>query len=89
MVKLITKFEVEDFAKWKSGFMAVESIRIAAGSKGWQIFLGMDNPKSVAVITEWDNLENAKKFYQSSALRDAQQKAGVSSKPEVFVPEPM
>ena len=84
MVKMITKFEVEDFAKWKVGFMAAETIRVAAGAKSAQAFQGSDNPKSVVVITEWDSSEKAKAFSQSPALREAQQKSGVASKPEVF-----
>ena len=84
MIKMIMKYEVEDFAKWKAGYMAAESIRKNAGAKSTQAFQGADNPKMVAVITEWDSLEKAKAFSQSPELKEAQQKAGVSTKPEVY-----
>ena len=84
MVKMITKFEVEDFVKWKVGFLAAENIRAVAGSKSAQTFQGVDNPKMVIVITEWDSLEKAKAFSQSPALREAQHKSGVLSKPEIY-----
>ena len=84
MIKMLTKFEVEDFSKWKAGFLAAESITISAGAKSAQAFQSTDNPSMVVVITEWDNLEKAKTFSQSPALREAQQKSGVLSKPEVF-----
>jgi heme-degrading monooxygenase HmoA len=87
MIKILTKVEVEDFAKWKVGFMANESVRKAAGSTGSQVFQNTDNPKSVVAITEWDNLEKAKAFSASPALREAQQKAGVQSKSEAYVLE--
>lgn len=84
MIKMLTKFEVEDFSKWKAGFTAAESIRTAAGAKSAQAFQSTDNPHMVIVITEWDNLDTAKAFSQSPALREAQQKAGVLSKPDLF-----
>ncbi|MDP2965601.1 MAG: hypothetical protein Q8N39_06115 [Pelolinea sp.] len=68
--------------------MAAESLRIAAGSKGSQVFQCADNPKLVAAITEWDSLGKAKSYSQSPALREAQQKSGVYSQPEIFVLEP-
>lgn len=52
MIRIMTKFEVEDFAKWKTGFLAAESIRTAAGAKSAQVFQGADNPKMVVVLTE-------------------------------------
>jgi len=89
MIRIMMKYEVEDFAKWKAGFLAAENIRTAAGAKSAQAFQGADNPKMVVVLTEWDSLEKAKSFSQSPALREAQQKAGVVSKPEVSILEPM
>ena len=35
-------------------------------------------------IFEWDNLENAKKFANSSELKEAMGNAGVIEKPEVY-----
>jgi heme-degrading monooxygenase HmoA len=85
MVKILMKFEVEDFAKWKEGFKVAEGLRNAAGAKGVQVLRGDDNPKLVAVITEWDDVESAKSFSQNPALKEAQKKAGVRTLPEVAV----
>jgi hypothetical protein len=85
MIKIFMKFEVEDFAKWKKVFISNESIRIAAGSKKWNIFQDSDNPKLGGVISEWDSLEQAKRFLETSVLREAQQKSGVVGKPEIYV----
>lgn len=89
MIRMLVKYEVEDFIKWKAGFLAGESLRTAAGAKSTQAFQGADNPKLVVVITEWDSLEMAKAFSQSPALREAQQKAGVLSKPEGYELKPI
>jgi len=82
MIKTIAKFEVEDFTKWKAGFTEAEGLRKNAGAKDGQVFQGEGNPKLVVVIIEWDNLENAKKYFQSPALKEVQQKAGVKGVPE-------
>jgi heme-degrading monooxygenase HmoA len=84
MIKMLTRFEVEDFSKWKAGFLAAENIRTAAGAKSAQAFQSTDNPRMVVVITEWDSIEKAKTFSQSPTLREAQQKSGVLLKPEVY-----
>ncbi len=84
MFQMLTKFEVEDFTKWKAVFLAAESIRTAAGAKSTQVFQSADNPKMVVVITEWGSLEKAKSFSQSPALREAQQKSGLLTKPEIY-----
>ena len=85
MLMTITKFEVEDFTKWKAGFNGAEGLRKSAGAKNAQVFQGEGNPKLVAVIIEWDNLENAKKFIQNPVLKETQQKAGVKGVPVVAV----
>jgi heme-degrading monooxygenase HmoA len=85
MIMTIAKFEVEDFNKWKEGFTVAEGLRKSAGAKGGQVFQGDGNPKLVAVIIEWDNLENAKKYFQNPALKEIQQKAGVKGVPDVAV----
>ncbi len=84
MIRMLTMFQVEDFAKWKVGFMEAASLRTAAGAKSAQAFQQTENPKMVVVITEWESLEKAKSFSQSPALREAQQKSGVLGKPEIY-----
>ena len=81
---MLNKFEVEDFPKWKAGFMAAESLKTAAGAISAHAFQGADNPKLAIVLTEWDELEKAKAYFQSPALQEALRKSGVLSIPEFF-----
>lgn len=85
MVMILGKFEVEDFAKWKAGFVATEGVRKSVGVKTAQIFQGEGNPKLVLMITEWNSLEDAKKFYQSPEMKEILKKDGVKGVPEVAV----
>ena len=87
MIQVLTRFEVADFAKWQAVFKVGESMRMAAGSKASHVLQDADNPKIVSVITEWTDLESAKKFSRSAELRQSQQDAGVHSQPQAYVLE--
>lgn len=89
MFKMMTKFEVEDFNKWLAIFNSGSQMRMDAGAKDVQIFRGTGDMNMVTVIMVWDDPEKAKAFSQSPELRDAQQKAGVLSKPETFILQSM
>ncbi len=85
MVKLMTKFSVKDFDAWQKVFKGTVDMRVKAGAKGAQIFRGVDDMNAVTVIMEWNDPEKAKAFSQSTELREAQQRAGVVSKPETYI----
>jgi quinol monooxygenase YgiN len=89
MFKMMTKFEVRDFDEWHKVFIAGESMRMDAGSICSEVYQCTGNPESVAVITEWEDMDKAKVFAQSAELRDAQKKAGTLTKPEVSILEMM
>jgi len=75
----ISALKVEDFATWKSGFDIEEgkAIRKAAGMKAYQILQAADNPNYVVIITEWDSIDAARKFFQSEELKNANRESGV------------
>ena len=78
--------KVEDVDKWKSRFNGPEgtAMRKAAGEKGHQIFRSTDDPNTVVVLIEWENLDNVRKYYQSEKFKEAQPKAGVIGTPEIY-----
>ena len=83
MAYLMVKQTVEDYAKWKPAFDEHGSTRKAAGSKGAQVFQSVDEPNEVTVLLEWDSVENARKFSESTSLREVMQKAGVLGRPSI------
>ena len=89
MLKVMTKFEVNDFTKWQTSFKDGEGMRMDAGSKGVQVFQSVEDPNTVTVIMDWDDKEKAMAFSRSPELREAQQKSGVNSIPEVFILQAM
>ena len=89
MLKVMTKFKVNDFTRWQAGFKDGEGMRMDAGSIGAQVFQSVEDPNTVTVIMDWDDKEKAMAFSRSPELREAQQKSGVISIPEVFILQAM
>jgi quinol monooxygenase YgiN len=82
MVYINVRHTAADYEKWRSVFDGDEARRRAAGATGVnQIYRDADDPNTVNVILEWDNAENARKFLDDPALREAMQKAGVVGAP--------
>jgi len=72
-------FEVEDFAKWKSAYDNEDgaAMRKAAGMKSYQILHSEDDPNKVLHLSQWDHMDEARKFLQSEELQKANQQSGV------------
>ena len=84
MVHLNVRHTVADYEKWRTIFDEDEARRRAAGSTGVnQVYRDLDDPNTITVFMEWDNVENARKFMEDPALREVMQKAGVIGMPAV------
>ena len=84
MAYQIFRNTVKDYSKWKSVFDENGSTRKARGSIGAQVLRGADNPNELCILIEWENVQNARDFAASDTLREAIEKAGVTSKPEIL-----
>ena len=78
--------KLEDYAKWEAGFKSDDSIawRKESGQKSYQIFRTDDDPNKIALLIEWDNLDNARQHVQSEKLRKIHQDVGLIGEPEVY-----
>lgn len=84
MAFLIVHHTVEDYDKWKGVFDEHAASRKEHGSRGARVFRSGNNPNEVVAITEWDSLDAAHKFAESPGLGEAMQRAGVTSRPDLF-----
>jgi heme-degrading monooxygenase HmoA len=88
MAHSIVRMNVLDYAKWRASFDAVAAARRALGATGNnQIYRDRDNPNTVTAILEWEDEKKAREWFQSPALKEAQQKAGVTGVLEMHVLE--
>lgn len=84
---VIVRQKTEDYPKWKEVFDATASLRKASGEKSCRIFRCANDLNEVLVLSEWGDLLNAVKYSQNAAFKEATQKAGVLTKPIVYMPE--
>ena len=79
--------KVADFNKWKVVFEEGEPAPKQLASSGSHVFRNNANPNEVLVVTDWDNKEQGMKFGQSPELKNAMERAGVTSVPEISYAE--
>ena len=86
MTYTMMRATVVDYAKWRAGFDDVAATRRTFGATGNdQIYRDRDDPNTVTAILEWEDEKKAREWFQSPVLKQAQQKAGVTSLLEVRV----
>jgi quinol monooxygenase YgiN len=84
MIYLNIRFAAADYTQWRAAFDARESVRRAAGATGvQQVFRDLENPNTVTLVMEWQSADQARKFAQDPALREAMEKSGVIGAPEI------
>jgi heme-degrading monooxygenase HmoA len=84
MTYVLTIQKVEDYDKWKQVFDEHGDVRRMKGSKGAMIYHDSNDPKQLVIVTEWDNIEDAKNFSMSDELKITMKKAGVKGLPELY-----
>ena len=48
------------------------------------MFRRADEPNEVFVVLEWDDLQNARNFFQSPDRGPAMERAGVTKQPDIY-----
>jgi hypothetical protein len=80
---IINTHKVADFAKWKEGFAAGAEMRNQLGITIKGIFQSVEDENEVTVISEMPSPEMAKAVLSSPEMKEAGQRAGVISAPEI------
>jgi heme-degrading monooxygenase HmoA len=78
MVYIIAKLKLESFDKWKPVFNERSSVRRESGSKEARLFRNSNDPNEAMILFKWDNMENAKKYLESEALKETLKKVGAT-----------
>jgi heme-degrading monooxygenase HmoA len=84
MAKVFAHHKVADYAKWRKVFDEMTALRTSFGSTGQSVMRSASDPNEIVVITEWLSVDKARAFSQSPDLKEAMQKGGVISQPEVL-----
>ena len=73
----VARITVRDFDEWLPDMEGFADMRKDAGSRGSKVFQSADDKNELAVLQEWDSLEQARAFGGSPALAAAMKQAGV------------
>ena len=84
MAHLLIVNDVENYSAWKSVFEQSDDMRRSHGCENYQLFQDADDPNHIVILFEWDSVANARRFAESDDLRQAMQKAGVTSRPQAY-----
>jgi len=83
MVYLLIRHPVESYTKWKPLYDADAENRKKAGSLGAQLMRSVQNENELVVITTWPDVQSARAFVESEALKKTMEEAGVVGAPEI------
>ena len=81
---LISRIDVKDFAHWKAGYDAHKDARDAAGITEKYLLQDVDNPNTVTLLFEAEDMEKAKAFGDSDDLIKAMEESGVVGEPKLY-----
>jgi hypothetical protein len=82
---IINSQKVENFAKWKQGFEAGKAMREKAGITIKGVYQSVDDENSITIISEVPNPDMAMAIMSAPAMKEAMEKSGVISAPEIKI----
>ena len=85
MAKVIVQHHVADYDTWYPIFTEHGQVRRQHGATGHTINRAIDDPNSVVVVNEFATIDGAKAFMQDPSLPDVMHRAGVDSKPQIWL----
>ena len=83
MTTLSIHLKIAEYSQWRAAFDAMDAVRRQFGQTGCSVFRSASDPLELTVHTQWPSLEQARAYAISPDLKNALQKAGVVSQPEV------
>jgi len=83
MVHVLIRHKVEDYNRWRATFDDALMMRRNAGEQSYRVFRNYEDANEVTVLCDFDTLEHAKAFANSSGLKTAMQASGVIDAPAV------
>ena len=77
--------EVENYVDWKQVFDKAAGIRKDAGELSFQVFKYDSEPNKIVHLSIWDEVQNAKQFFNSPGLVKIRADAGVKSPEFIYL----
>jgi hypothetical protein len=84
---LIVRHRVANFDAWKTVFDSMTEVRRQHGWIATLVYRDAADPLMVTIVNRVKDLDGAKRYGSSPALKEGMQKAGVQGAPEIFFVE--
>lgn len=84
MIRMFVRHSVTDFATWKQAYDDYEETRQRMGAMGHDAFRSVDDPNDVTAWHDFESMEAARAFVDSTDLKAAMEKAGVVGPPTIW-----
>jgi len=81
---MFVRHDVGEYDAWRRVYDAFASQQQAHGVRAEAVYQSVDNPNDVTVTNDFEDIETARAFLESSEVRDAIQDAGVVGDPQVW-----
>lgn len=85
MKHLLITHQVEDYTAWKIVFDNAAGIRKEAGEISFQVFRYDGLPNKVIHLSLWNDMDNAKQFFNSPKLVQIRKDAGVKQPDFIYL----
>ena len=79
--------EVEAYPAWKAVFDEAAAIRKNAGEISYQLLRYDNDANAIVHFSAWSSLEQARRFFESPALVEIREKAGVKAPHFIYLQE--
>jgi hypothetical protein len=85
MTKVIVQHHVADYDQWLPVFVEHGEVRRSHGGTGHSINRGAQDANDIVIVNEFATLAGAQAFASDPSLPDVMGRAGVDSKPQVWI----
>lgn len=82
---VLVRHKVKDFTVWKRAYDMHLPKRMEVGLTEKNLFRTDGNPNEVIILFEAKDIVRARKFGESTDLRETMEKAGVIDKPDIYI----
>jgi quinol monooxygenase YgiN len=83
MATMIVKHRVANFESWKPLFDSMTAVRKEHGWTGHEVYRDANDPNLVTIVNHVRDIESAKRYGGSPALREAMARGGVQGPPDI------
>lgn len=87
MPYVLLRHTITDYDEFRAIYDDAAPFRRMRGAKAARLFRSADDPKSMFMLFEWDELEKARSFAQGHGLQETMKWAGVVGEYEIHVLE--